>query len=87
MKNHFHLVVETPEGNLVAGIIAQQLRRLGRKEWDLSQRAKTDPEKVGIAARLRAKATMTIAQIAQRLKMGTRDTLSAKLQQSKGTNE
>ena len=43
--------------------------------------------KVVMAARLRAETTMTIGQIAQRLKMGTRDTLSAKLQERKGTNE
>ena len=40
-----------------------------------------------VAARLRAETTMTMGQIAQRLKMGTRDTLSAKLQERKGTNE
>jgi hypothetical protein len=40
-----------------------------------------------IAVRLRAETTMTPAQIATRLKMGTRDTLSAKVQHSKGTNE
>jgi hypothetical protein len=40
-----------------------------------------------MAARLRAETTMTIGQIAQRLKMGTRDTLSAKLQERKCTNE
>jgi len=86
-KNHFHLVVETPEGNLMAGIIAQQLRRLGWNERDLSQRPKTDADKLCMAARLRAETTMTIGQIAQRLKMGTRHTLGAKLQQRKGTNE
>jgi len=82
MENHFHLVVETPEGNLVAG-----MRRLGWKDGDLSQRPKTNPDNVGMAARLRAETTMTIGQIAQRLKMGNRDTLRAKLQQRKCTNE
>jgi hypothetical protein len=43
--------------------------------------------KVVMAARLGAETTMTIGQIAQRLQMGTRDTLSAKLPERKGTNE
>jgi hypothetical protein len=60
---------------------------LGWKEGDLSLRPKTDADKVVMAARLRAETTMTLGQIAQRLKMGTRDTLSAKLQERKGTNE
>ena len=42
----------------------------------MSHRPKTDSEKVGIAARLRAETTMTLGQIAQRLKMGTPNTLS-----------
>jgi len=53
----------------------------------LSLRPKTDADKVVMAERLRAETTMTLGQIAQRLKMGTRDTLSAKLQERKGTNE
>jgi REP element-mobilizing transposase RayT len=69
------------------GIIAQELRRLRWKEGDLSLRPKTDADKVAMAARLRAETTMTMGQIAQRLKMGTRDTLSAKLQERKCTNE
>jgi len=51
------------------------------------QCAKTDADKVVMAARLREETTMTIGQIAQRLKMGTQDTLSAKLQERKCTNE
>jgi hypothetical protein len=42
---------------------------------------------VGKAARLRAETTLTLGQIAQTVKMGTRSTLSAKLQQRKDANE
>jgi len=72
---------------LAEAIIAQALRRLGWNEGELSWRAKTDSDKVGIAARLREETPLTIGQIAQRLKMGTRDTLSAKLQERKGAND
>jgi hypothetical protein len=68
-------------------IIAQELRRLGWNQGESSRRAKTDSEKVGLAAKLREETTMTLGQIAQRLTMGTRDTLSAKLQQRKCLNE
>jgi len=40
-----------------------------------------------IAARLREETTLAIGQIARRLKMRTRDTLSAKLQERKGAND
>ena len=59
---------------------------VGRR-GDLSLRPKTDADKLGITAMLRAEATMTIGQIAQRLKMGTGDSLSAELPLRKGTNE
>ncbi len=68
-------------------IIAKELRRLGWKEGELSQRAKSDPGKVGLAAQLREETTLTIGQIAQRLHLGTRNTLSTNLQERKGTNE
>jgi hypothetical protein len=62
-------------------IIAQELRRLRWREADLGRRAKTDAAKVALAARLRRETTMTIGEIARRLRMGTRNTLSAKLHQ------
>ncbi len=68
-------------------IIAKALRRLGWKEGELRQRAKSDPGKVGLAAQLRQETTLTMGQIAQRLQMGTRNTLSTNLQERKGTNE
>lgn len=85
--NHSASLRREASGERGEGIIAQELRRLGWKEGDLSLRPKTDADKVVMAERLRAETTMTLGQIAQRLKMGTRDTLSAKLQERKGTNE
>jgi REP element-mobilizing transposase RayT len=85
--NHSASLRREASGERGEGIIAQELRRLGWKEGDLSLRPKTDADKVDMVARLRAETTMTLGQIAQRLKMGTRDTLSAKLQERKGTNE
>ena len=68
-----------------------QLTSANKYFWDGTpyagqQCAKTDADKVVMAARLREETTMTIGKIAQRLKMGARDTLSAKLQERKCTN-
>jgi putative transposase len=68
-------------------VIAAELRRLGWKEKDLQQRAKTDPAKVRLAARLREETTLTIGQIAQRLHVGSRNTLNAQLQERRRANE
>src|SRR6266571_9569036 len=50
MKNHFHLVVETPNANLVDGmrwfLISEEMSRLGWKEADLVCRLKNDPGKL-----------------------------------------
>ena len=50
-----------------------------RKAEALNQRAKGDPRKVALAAKLRQERTLTIAEIARRLQMGTRNTLSTNL--------
>jgi len=68
-------------------IIAKELRRLGWKEGELNRRAKSDPAKVELAAKLSQETTLTIGWIAQRLNMGTRNTLSTNLQKRKGANE
>ena len=60
MPNHFHLVVETPQANLSAGM-----------KWFLG-----DPEKIAIARRLREETTMTLAWVANRLNMGTKTHLA-----------
>lgn len=46
------------------------------KAANLRAGAKGDPEKVALAARLRAETTMTVVWIAERLGMGTRGYLN-----------
>ena len=65
--NHFHLVVETPRGNLVAGM---NLKRRGWSDEELRRRAKGDVQKVSIAVRARRETAMTVKWIANRLQMG-----------------
>ncbi len=84
MPNHFHLFVETPRGNLVAGMkwaetereqaegrVQEGLQRLGWTREDLETRPKGHQEKVKLALRLRAEKTRTVQWIAERLQMGT----------------
>ena len=52
-------------------IVGEEMKRLEWKEIELQRRRKGDPEKVGIACRLRQESTMTLKWIAERLKMGT----------------
>ena len=52
-------------------VVAEELRRRRWQEAALEQRAKGDPEKVKIAIRLRKETLMTVAWIAQRLRMGS----------------
>ena len=96
MKNHFHLVVETPQTNLVAGMggllsaytigLTPELRRLGWRESDLKQRPKGDAGKNGPAMRLRQERTWPIEPLAQRLHMGHRNTLRNRLYEPNKTN-
>jgi REP element-mobilizing transposase RayT len=51
-------------------LVREELAKLGWAEADLAQRRKGDPGKVRIARRLRQETTMTLAWIAQRLRMG-----------------
>ncbi len=68
-------------------IIAAELRKLGWEEAGLSQGAKVDAGKLALAARLRRETTLTIQQIADRLHMGTRKSVSPKLQAWRRSNE
>jgi putative transposase len=52
-------------------IIATELKRRKWREAELAKRTKGDPAKVAIAGRLREETTVTVAWIAERLKMGT----------------
>jgi len=85
--NHSGLMQREVSGVRGEAIIAEELRRLRWKEGALGKRAKSDPAKLRLAGRLRRETTMTIGQIAQRLQMGTRNTLRTRLQEAKGTHE
>jgi REP element-mobilizing transposase RayT len=60
-------------------IMAAELKRLRWNEAELSRRAKSDPAKLALAARLRRETTLTIQEIADRLQMGSRKSVAPKL--------
>ena len=68
-------------------IIAAELKRLRWQEADLRRRAKSDPGKLALAARLRRETTLTIQQIADRLQMGSRKSVAPKLHAWRKANE
>ena len=57
-------------------IVAEELRRRQWTDRALEARRKGDPGKLAIARRLREETTMTMAWIAERLKMGTKTYLA-----------
>jgi hypothetical protein len=59
------------------------MARLGWHEADLRQRAKSDPEKLRIAARRRRETPLAIGWIAKRLWLGTRQSATTRLQEYK----
>ena len=76
MRNHFHLVLETPQSNLVFGMkwllgLREELARLGWDQDQLRARRKGHRAKVRLARRLRQETTMSLKWIAQRLQMGS----------------
>lgn len=52
-------------------IVAEELKRLGWNESDLPARRKSDPGKLGMAARLRHETTLSLKAIARRVQLGT----------------
>jgi putative transposase len=68
-------------------IIAGELKRRRWTERDLEQRAKSEPEKLALAARLRRETTLTLPAIAARLHMGTWKSLNAKLHRWRRASE
>lgn len=75
-KNHYGPERMETESMKAERIIAEELKARGWTESDLAERRKGDPEKVVLAVRLRTESTMTIAWIAQRLRMGSASTLN-----------
>ncbi|MHB8520792.1 MAG: hypothetical protein ACYDH9_08530 [Limisphaerales bacterium] len=68
-------------------IIWEELKRRRWTEADLKQRAKSDPAKLALAARVRRETTLTIRWIAGRLHLGSWKSLNAKLHRWKRTGE
>ena len=68
-------------------IIREDLTRLRWTEADLTQRAKNDPAKLAMAARVRQETTLTIRWIAGRLHLGSWKSLNANLHRWKGISE
>jgi hypothetical protein len=56
--------------------VLAELEKRGWTAEDLETRRKGDAEKLKMARRLRAQTTMTLAWIAQRLRMGTKTHLA-----------
>ena len=56
--------------------MAKELKRRKWRATTLEARRKSDPGKLAIARRLREETTMTLAWIAERLKMGTKTHLA-----------
>ena len=67
-----HYGPELREADLIhaEGVLKEELSRRGLAEADLNLRRKGDPQKVEVASALRARTTMTLKWIAQRLNMG-----------------
>ena len=68
-------------------IIAEELQRRHWTEADLAARAKSDPEKLALAARLRRETALTLPWLAGRLHMGTWKSLNAKLHRWRKAHE
>jgi REP element-mobilizing transposase RayT len=66
-------------------VLATELRRFKWAEKELERRTKGDRVKVRIAARLRRETTMTVAWIARKLKMGSRQYVAQLLAQERGS--
>lgn len=66
-----------------AGIISEELKRMGWKEDELAKRPKIDRAKLAMAERLRKETTLPIKWIADRLRMGTRASVNTRLQEWK----
>ncbi len=89
MRDDFHLVVETPTADLMAGMrwflsaytirLNHRQKRFGHVFSGRYKALKNDPGKLGLAARVRKETTLPIKWIAQRLQMGTAKSLKPML--------
>lgn len=67
-------------------LVAQELKRLGWDGQELTRRRKGDKHKVQLARRLRAETTMSLAWIAEQLRMGSWSYVSNLLGKAKSAN-
>jgi hypothetical protein len=70
---HYGVERAETEAEKAERIIAEELQRLGWTERTLPERAKGDAKKVRMAQRLRAETVQTVAWIAARLHLGSRN--------------
>jgi len=59
--------------------LTKRIKRRKWKESELRRRAKSVPEKLALADRLRRETTLTLPQVAERLQMGSWKSLNSKL--------
>ena len=88
-KRRDHYGAELREADLAHAerVLKEELSRRGWTEAELSRHRKGDPVKVELATCLRARTTMTLKWIAQRLRMGTWTHVSNCLVQKRKTEE
>ncbi|MEO8428391.1 MAG: hypothetical protein ABI651_14875, partial [Verrucomicrobiota bacterium] len=80
--SHFGEAVQEAVEAQAKRLVAAGLKRLGWTQKELTVRRKGDPRKVKLAQELRAKTTLPLTWIAQRLCMGTRGYLAWLLQRT-----
>jgi putative transposase len=80
--HHYGPELQEGEEEKAERLVKGELARRNWLEKDLAARPKTDREKTRLALRLRRETTMTLAWIAQRLRMGSVNTLKNRLRLS-----
>ena len=75
-SSHYGEIVQEAAEAQAQRLVKEGLTRMKWKEKDLQERRKGDARKVRLACELRAKTTMPLAWIAERLKMGSRGYLT-----------
>jgi hypothetical protein len=87
MPNHFYLVVETPQANLVTAMKwflgTYPGEAAGGTAAELRRRRKSDPTRVTLARRLRAQTTMKLHWLAGRLAMDAAGSAAQCLREAK----
>jgi hypothetical protein len=66
-------------------MVAQELKRSGWDQAELTRRRKGDKHKVDLARRLRAETTMSLAWVAERLHIGSWSNVSNLLRKTNST--